>query len=1503
MKKDIHKIGAVAIALFLLGALFFAPVSSAPLKKELENNVVRTPTPKTPQLDTAQQPFSKITQFLEDSGPFVLDRTYVLEDPAPLSRTDNDDAGYKRDAGDEILRAAAIYPGEMVDDWPGRGVTGKLSVTDDEDWYFFSVCTGQTIQISMTPSTGYDFDIGLWDNDGVERANSTNAGSTPESISYVVDYTGRWYFQILFISGPSQGSYTFGVDIVGQNDASSGNDAGDDFASATLIEEGVHEGYLDMNDEEDWYKFQVDAGDGIHFTLKMSNLAYLSDFDIALFNPSGEKVHEENYYYDDELWYPADVSGQWRARIDIFPGYTDIPQPTEWDYWTYGSGAYSLTFVLEADAPLPPPPIPQPDITPITHTFTINNNPDSNADEYGYLASIPACNYLEDGNRHLAPILYAGDDTPTNWFGDVDDTTSYLLEDWNAYLAEAGKTAIEYIVPADPIQAAAQIATSCWSASDLAVIAVDGSVYEDTTKELVSKTRTLRRNVEVETVPSDSPDILDIGGTYVYPIVLGPKWGAINVSIEGGITEPSLTELYPKYMNLVNDWWPEHEEKYDIYYPVTTMGFWSASAGSIAQSWDFKITKYEGDRYHFNVKNADSALKATLTTSSASDLLVFLVDPQGHIRAPDIPDWNGGDINPIHEWNGIDNGDPSTSCKPFRGWNPAPHTEFTAEVLHPETGWWTAIVVPRNAEGAASVQYTITVEQKDLNEKRVNAAISAANAAVIASLEHAPLLFVTEDEVPTVTENALTTLGVNHVIFVERGEIGSAVRADLPTIDADLTTMKDIVDYIKEYDASENYITITSLKTGDGYFAPATMLAAYHGSPVMRIEEASDEISGSSSVSYVVVVMQGSNVCVMDPQTNEVLYSNPAGWTPEQTGVSPQGAETTYVGSTQNTVFFFNADTGELVFSYDPKLETVGIEDAGQGSLFLDMEAQQLYIVDDNSGDEIGALPLFGSGPVNPAGMANRIDTWRLWGGDYYHGNRAPGHLPIHDEPIEDQSNLDLLVDLLRFLVIGEGELPPLGRDAKRYWNEEMHDGIHDWISEYNLDLDGQEAYAFVAPRKDIRLEAHSVMIGNNSYAGHIPGDTPAYTSAIIVRELLYPAIIYANPNRDVTTTQMMNWPDGGTWRTNDGEMHQVYSTRVIKQAFMSHNRIYDGHCLWDAHLERMNDGASVFYYSGHGTGGSGISSQYIQTSYSNYPDQVWFDAWRGYMYDNWKMPRDNGQRWYNPEPPNLYDIIHYKWVDQLLENLKSNAVFYMSCSTAQQFGPTVYLDHGALLWYGNAGSGLCPEADLQDDEFFKDAMIYGEPIGAAYSKQVWLHFRDFTTKDPTSMYGSSSLYGTEGITTIQCIYGDPNLILYSPEWSMPAAIESPLSGKLNNPPNTPTITGPQNGEVGTEYTYTFCATDPDGDDVFYCIDWGDGSGEICIGPYPSGTCVESSHIWAEQGTYLIKAKARDTNQAESGWGTLSVTMPTNHVQSTTHPFLKVILGAIEFVKGAVLQG
>jgi hypothetical protein len=400
-------------------------------------------------------------------------------------------------------------------------------------------------------------------------------------------------------------------------------------------------------------------------------------------------------------------------------------------------------------------------------------------------------------------------------------------------------------------------------------------------------------------------------------------------------------------------------------------------------------------------------------------------------------------------------------------------------------------------------------------------------------------------------------------------------------------------------------------------------------------------------------------------------------------------------------------------------------------------------------------------------------------------------------------------------------------------------------------------------------------MIGAYSYAGHIPGDTPGYTSNIIVKNIMYPALIYANPNRDVTTTQFMNYPDCGSWTTNDDKSNSVCSTRILKKIFMSHGRTYEGHCLWDAHLERMNEGVSVFYYTGHGTGGSGMSAQYIQTENCNYPDQEWYDAWRGYMYDNWKTPRDNGRRWFNAEPPNLYDIIHYKWHDKLFDNLKNAAVIYKSCSTGQQFGPIVYLDHGAVMWCGNAGTSLNPQANLLDDWFFEDAMLNGLTVGEAYSKYAWLHQRDFTIPegDPNfeaTMYGDSSLYAWEthgGITTVHCIYGDPNLIIYSPEWSSPNSVDSIIEESNNQQPLAPEITGLSSGKPGEEYTINFVTTDPNGDDIFYYVDWGDGETEDWDGPYSSGQGSSASHTWTEQKIYTIKVKAKDTNEAEGPWG------------------------------------
>ena len=100
---------------------------------------------------------------------------------------------------------------------------------------------------------------------------------------------------------------------------------------------------------------------------------------------------------------------------------------------------------------------------------------------------------------------------------------------------------------------------------------------------------------------------------------------------------------------------------------------------------------------------------------------------------------------------------------------------------------------------------------------------------------------------------------------------------------------------------------------------------------------------------------------------------------------------------------------------------------------------------------------------------------------------------------------------------------------------------------------------------------------------------------------------------------------------------------------------------------------------------------------------------------------------------------------------------------------------------------------------------------------------------------------------------------------------------KTNSPPSAPSITGPLEGKIHRVTSYNVTTSDPNNDSVYYFIDWGDGTNSKWIGSYPSGDIVTESHTWPKKGTYTIKAKAKDVNGAESGWGTLTVTMPLSY--------------------------
>jgi len=99
----------------------------------------------------------------------------------------------------------------------------------------------------------------------------------------------------------------------------------------------------------------------------------------------------------------------------------------------------------------------------------------------------------------------------------------------------------------------------------------------------------------------------------------------------------------------------------------------------------------------------------------------------------------------------------------------------------------------------------------------------------------------------------------------------------------------------------------------------------------------------------------------------------------------------------------------------------------------------------------------------------------------------------------------------------------------------------------------------------------------------------------------------------------------------------------------------------------------------------------------------------------------------------------------------------------------------------------------------------------------------------------------------------------------------------INLPPDAPLITGPAKGKVGTPYIYNFTAIDPEGNEMYYFIDWGDGTNSSWIGPYSSGIEIPKSHTWSKKGTYTIIAKAKDIYGNEGDWGALSLTMPYSY--------------------------
>jgi outer membrane protein assembly factor BamB len=100
-------------------------------------------------------------------------------------------------------------------------------------------------------------------------------------------------------------------------------------------------------------------------------------------------------------------------------------------------------------------------------------------------------------------------------------------------------------------------------------------------------------------------------------------------------------------------------------------------------------------------------------------------------------------------------------------------------------------------------------------------------------------------------------------------------------------------------------------------------------------------------------------------------------------------------------------------------------------------------------------------------------------------------------------------------------------------------------------------------------------------------------------------------------------------------------------------------------------------------------------------------------------------------------------------------------------------------------------------------------------------------------------------------------------EWSEPLAVEV----VWRRPPDAPTTpSGPYRGGVDSTYIFSASADHPQHLTVAIRFDWGDGDTSAWSAFVEEKTTVSDSHRWTIPETYQVRAQARDTGNALSGW-------------------------------------
>ena len=121
------------------------------------------------------------------------------------------------------------------------------------------------------------------------------------------------------------------------------------------------------------------------------------------------------------------------------------------------------------------------------------------------------------------------------------------------------------------------------------------------------------------------------------------------------------------------------------------------------------------------------------------------------------------------------------------------------------------------------------------------------------------------------------------------------------------------------------------------------------------------------------------------------------------------------------------------------------------------------------------------------------------------------------------------------------------------------------------------------------------------------------------------------------------------------------------------------------------------------------------------------------------------------------------------------------------------------------------------------------------------------------------------------------------------------------NVPSAPDINGPTNGKINVKYTFTFCATSPVGNDIYYCVDWADHDITNWLGPYPSGEPITLSKRWRLTGKHIIRVQAKDTDGNYGSWSEFNMNIKSRN-RAYSNTLILRFLEQFPVLRGVILR-